>query len=353
MTYEELLCYKHCPISLDINYRKIPVTNLGMTEPAAHTFNEIFDFIRNLGLPKLVRTKSGGISKSSKNYICAGWDITVSKICIELVIVYHNMWRFQFRHRCDDIDDNSKDIYGSQAFTIFKKRCEKEGIDLESYAIDNGEEVKKDIEKYMIWAEPRYIDLTIDGVHHIDFHNSFPGGLCNCYPEFRPVVEEFYEGRKQHKEYKAVLNLTIGFFQSVSCCKARWAHLSRDAIADNNKRVRELSKRLVDSGRIIIAHNTDGIWYKGEIYHGEGEGKKLGQWENDHVNCRIRFKSKGAYEFIENDIYYPVIRGRTNLDKVKPRSQWQWGDIYNKDAVIIEFYFDPEKGITNKEGELL
>ena len=75
--------------------------------------------------------------------------------------------------------------------------------------------------------------------------------------------------------------------------------------------MRELAKQLKDSGRMVLAYNTDGIWYCGEIYHGEGEGNGLGQWSNDHTNCTIRFKSAGSYEYIENGKYR--ISGRNKL----------------------------------------
>ena len=92
--------------------------------------------------------------------------------------------------------------------------------------------------------------------------------------------------------------------QSISGCNARWAHLSRDAIKDNNDRVKKLAETLEKKGRMVLSFNTDGIWYKGPVYHGEGEGDGLGEWHNDHVNCKFRAKSSGSYEFIENKKYY-------------------------------------------------
>ena len=99
----------------------------------------------------------------------------------------------------------------------------------------------------------------------------------------------------------------------------------------------------MNNGRHLILTNVDGIWYTGDIYHGDGEGDKLGQWSNDHMNCTCRAKSAGAYEYIENGEYHAVVRGSTNLDKIKPRDQWVWGDIYNEDAV-------PKKWMLTEDG---
>ena len=99
--------------------------------------------------------------------------------------------------------------------------------------------------------------------------------------------------------------------------------------------------------------NTDGIWYQGDVYHDEGEGKQLGQWKNDYIDCMWRAASKGKYEFADSEgNYHPVVRGRTRLDKVKERDDWEWGDIYDVRAQVIEYVWT-EDGITNAEGDLL
>jgi hypothetical protein len=108
--------------------------------------------------------------------------------------------------------------------------------------------------------------------------------------------------------------------------------------------MRELAEKMKKSGRRILAYNTDGIWYVGDVYHDEGEGKGLGQWENDHINCKIRFKSAGSYEYIENGKYTPVQRGLTKLDSIKPRDEWQWGDIFSDEGKEITYTFVNEIG---------
>ena len=95
-----------------------------------------------------------------------------------------------------------------------------------------------------------------------------------------------------------------------------------------------------------ILYNTDGVWYyspNGKPYHGEGEGKGIGCWENDHLDCKWRAKSKGCYEFIEEGKYSPVVRGLTKYDKIKPdRTTWEWGDIFKKEAEVIQLKLKDE-----------
>lgn len=309
-------------------------------------FNEIYTYLNNTDMNTIIRTKSGSIANGPKAVTNSfAWDIQKSSLGAMLTIILGvHIYVLKFG---TFKGTKAPEIYPAQAFKAFDNKCLEHGINLNDYKIDNGAEIKETIEKPLIIMLETHeeSDPGIENVHHIDFHNSFPAGLANTHPEFRPVVEYFYEKRKEDPVNKAVLNYTIGWMQSLkNGRKAEWAQLSRDAIADNNKRVNELACILTVTGHKIIGFNTDGIWYQGEIYHGPGEGKNLGEWENDHVDCLFRAKSDGAYEFIENGEYKAVLRGQSTLDTTKPdRSEWTWGDIYK--TGIIGWKFDDEKGI--------
>ena len=353
---ERLLAEKGAGIVLKVNQIRVPTYALDNTAAGAHEFNIYYQELLGKGWNTIVRTKSRGISVSRKAFKPPMWDVRYSNACIELTVITNKMLRIQFRQTNSVLaeEENISGIYGRQAFVAFKKELLKDGINLDTYVINNGPEVKKTISKYLIKMEKdTYTDLVFEGCHHVDFHSSFPAGLANTHPEFAATLSRLYEERKEKPINKAILNYSIGFCQSIDNTGARWAHLSRDAIADNNKRIEDLAKKLRESGRLVISYNTDGIWYKGDIYHGEGEGKRLGEWENDHTNCKFRAKSAGAYEFVEDGKYFPVVRGRTNYDLIKPRTQWEWGDIYKKEARPLLFFWIAGKGIVDKDNELL
>ena len=352
---EKLLADKGTPLLLKANKLFIPVHVCDNTAAGAHEFNQYYtEMLAKKNWNSIVRTPSGGVSIARKNFKPPMWDLKYNNACIELTILGTRMLRIQFRQASSVKESEGTQIYGRQAFREFKRLLFINGIDLDKMTIDNGAEVKQEIPKYLIkFDSPIWQDKMLKHCHHVDFHNSFPAGLANTHPEFRSVVDYLYKTRKNKPINKAILNYSIGFMQSLSGCGARWAHLSRDAIMDNNKRVEELATRLKKAGRGVISYNTDGIWYCGEIYHGEGEGPNLGQWENDHIDCVFRAKSAGAYEFIEDGVYTPVIRGRTNLDLIKPRTEWEWGDIYAKAAAVIQFYWIDGKGIVDADDNLM
>ena len=340
---KELKRLKSAPSSFNLNYLLIPVSVFDITEEGAREFNKIYYWLKSKKLNKLVRTKSGGIKLGSKLRLPA-WDIKTNRYCVEITAILEGRaWRIQFRTKPPE------GMSGRKAFTEFKKLLLKDGIDLEDYAIENGEEVKAEIEKPLIGAVRDWMyDVLYEGVNHIDFHSSYPAGLANTHPEFRKTLEKIYKKRNEENMCKNILNFSIGFMQSLGGCSARWAHLSRDAIKDNNDRVRELARRLDKSGRLVISFNTDGIWYRGPVFHGKGEGDNMGDWHNDRINCQFRMKSDGAYEFIEDGIYYPVVRGISNDVK----GDWQWGDIYTDKAQAQLFTFTEEKGIRLNGAEI-
>lgn len=333
----ELLELKHADLILNINYLLIPVSILNIDRESAKRFNKIYKWLKSTNWPRIERTSSGGIALGIKLRL-PSWDVRRTRNCVELTILCEEgMWRIQFRSKLPN-----QAISGRVAFNKFKKILSDYNIELEDYAIKNGAEIKKTITPAPVKLERlSIVNHTFSNVHHIDFHSSYPAGLANTHPEFRPVIEMLFQKRHENEDYKAILNYSIGFMQSIVGCDARWAHLSKDAIHDNNRRIEELSNKLIKTNRMVLLYNTDGIWYLGEIYHGEGEGEGLGQWSNDHINCQFRAKTEGAYEFIENGVYHPVVRGISNEEK----KNWKWGDIYSKQANPKLFTFTEQEGV--------
>lgn len=332
-----------------MNQFRIKPNCFKFNEVDIETFNSIIEKLRASDLGTITRSKSGGIKlgkdKFNNSY---AWDLLVRRTGLRItVIIGCKQWVFKIGN-ISELGEKAE-IYPSVAFFKFKERCLDHGVDLDDYKINNGKEIKEQIEAPLIKMKYQMTldDEPLTNVHHIDFHSSYPAGLANTHPEFREVLEEIYNERHDPEKKvlnKAILNYSIGWMQSYKPENKRfaeWAHLSRDAIADNNKRIIDLSIKLQATGHEILGYNTDGIWYRGEIYHGAGEGDNLGDWSNDHTNCIFRSRSDGAYEFIEDGKYNVVVRGLTSYDMVEPdRTKWKFGDIYK--GANINYKFDDE-----------
>lgn len=297
-----------------------------MNSENAKLFNTLVKYCEDNHYHKMQWTKSGGIRKGVGVFSALSYGIKqVGKTNIVLVIsTDEGFYRFTFGIARKE----QKDISGYTSFKVFKETCSKYDINIDDYAIDNGIEVK---ETFPI--PPRkipnkiFIDRELDNVHHIDLNSSFMSGLMARYSEFTPVVEELYSKRKENPIYKAILTHTYGYLQS-ALVDYKYINLSKAMVEFNNEFLNKLSTKLRESGRIIVSYNTDGIWYLGDIYHDEDEGTGLMKYKNDHINCKARFRSPSAYEFIEDGQYHAVLSGITKLDKIKSRDEWEWGDIY-------------------------
>lgn len=322
-----------------------------MTCENANIINQIYFTLKNSDMNIIRRTESGGISTNNLDLYnnSYAYDVISTATMLRITaLLYNTIFVFTFG-RCDNKQFKEDEIRPIDAWFEFCYKLKTHGIDINKYIIENGAEIKKQIKKPLIYFYEKTYNKIYENAHHIDFHNSYPAGLANTHPEFRETINELYLERKNNPKYKAVLNYAIsGCMQSPkNPWKSRWAHLSKDAIDDNIARLTKLAFKLELEGREILGFNTDGIWYTGDIYHGDGEGNNLGEWENDHVNCKFRAKSNGAYEYIEDGKYYPVLRGTSNYELEVPRELWQWGDIYKNGLLIFEF--DEEKGVIYNE----
>lgn len=337
-----------------INYKLIPINAFPFDEQNCVMYNHIVSCLKGSYLGKIERGASGGIKASASYKAC--YDIRQEGGCIEITVCNYKGYSFRFQMRnsaADLFQERELMMSGGEAYLHFKDYCKKFGINLNDYAENDKKKAKENKNAIPTVHIGAYDDTIYNKVyrdaHHIDFHSSFMSGLIITHPEFKNVVEHIYNMRKSSDiKYKAILNMTQGYMQS-RMVGYRFAHLAKDMITNNNERVEALAETLWNNGRVVLLFNTDGIWYQGDVYHGPGEGKGLGEWSNDHTDCIFRAKSSGAYEYIENGQYYPVVRGKTLLDRIKPRSDWKWGDIYREDASSITYAYD--KGYLLWDGE--
>ena len=305
-------------------------------------------------------TKSKGLSQCQIPFCPSMTIIPHGKDALEFIINLDMVW---YRIQLNVVFSDNDDISGRTAFRKFNEVCKDFNIDLNTYVVDEktGLDIKNTIPKLPI----RLFDDSVKGVeisnlHHLDLNSSFMSGIAIRYPEIAPAIQKIYNNRKSgdeetNKLYKAILTHSYGYFQSeylnIDNVKKPYAlsALSKAAVEFNNNYIDELTKRLIKNGNKIIAYNTDGIWYSGEVYHDENEGVGLGKWKNDVTNSHGIFRSCGAYQYVTYDGDYPtvntVLRGNCDLEKIKPREEWDFGDIMLTGASIKKYKFEFEKGI--------
>lgn len=311
------------------NYMRMPVFIVEPSHNSTVIFNNLIGLCKANGFNTLVQTRSRGISIACENFRPPAFMIKTSNSCFEITIVCSFMIRFQFRKNfTTEVKEN---ISGSKAFYEFRRICDKFGINLREYAIENGYEVKKTIPKPktdLAWRIDPHENRIYNHAYHIDLNSAYMASLAEAYPEFREPVNYFYTRRKEKPVYKAVLTHTFGYFQSDAAgMNYRYAHLAKACMEGTIKKLEELEKRLLAAGREILFFNVDGIWYRGEEYHDENEGTELGQWKTDHRDCHILIKGPRSYIYKENGVFHTALSGRSGYELEKPREQWNFIDF--------------------------
>lgn len=342
------------PYEEKINKLHLPNNRVCCSEAGIFIFNEAVRLcIKKFKKPRLTRTKSGGIMRYSA---CGfGFDHTTSTVTLIYYGSVFNEFDNGFRLTIGGSYKDGNYLTGREAFKTMVSEFKKDGINIYDYAIENGEEVKKTINKPLIDLDDNMmVNKTYKHVNHLDLHSAYPSGLIKSFPELKPTIERIYNNRKnseKDKDLKLRLDASMGYFQSSYCTAFKFpgkhyvlAHLAKAGVNWCRETIEKLAKELKAQNKQILAYNTDGIWFVDEKnnFHSKLIGDGLGKAGIDHVDCTIRFKSKGAYEFMENGKYKPVVRGYTNLDKIKDRSEWEWGDIYKECADPCLYRWNPE-----------
>ena len=296
-------------------------------------------------------TRSGGISKKSKSEVSYMYLLRSNRTSLVEIIVRDDrgttrvMYLNTLKGKEVMFKKNKKGdsvvLSGKRALNILIDELKKDNIDLYDYQISKEEgQAIHNKDKIM---NPRLIkvlddndiDKELENCHHLDLNSAYPSGLVENYPEFKPTITRLYDKRKDIPEYKQVLNLSIGMMES-KISGFKWNHLAYKSHEWTNNKIYRMMSLIERRGGRPILLNTDGIWYQLDKPLDIESSVELGGWKHDHKQCKLRVKSSGSYEFIENSVYTPVQRGRTLLDKSKPRELWQWGDIYQEEAKLVE-----------------
>lgn len=314
--------------------------------------------------PNLVYNKnltySGQLSKANFNY--GVWYILNNqffKLFVSCIDAEGTPCAYQLRFRINDTDFG-REISGRDSFQRFRAELKKDGVDIEKFAIDNGKELKSTVDfgNPVIQFDESIKDKTIENAHHVDMASAYMYFAGIYHPEWEKTIRRIYDLRKSDSIYKHILTHACGFFQSQYCILQGHGYALADvasfAIRSTAIAVKKMAKELTNYGFKILAFNTDGVWFHGdlkllpqEIFEKFTQKKEIGKFSIDHKNCTIRFKSVGSYEYMENGKYTPVVRGLTRYDRAGlARDNWKWGYIYTPEGEQVEVYkFEKDCGL--------
>lgn len=193
--------YKSVPTTQNPNKKNIPVNLLKPTEENMDKFNDLLNYCIVNKFRELKMTTSGGI-KIEPLMIYPAYYYSQCNLGAELIICKEKTYRFQFRADIAQ-DEKNKGYSGTKAFMNFKELCNKYGIDLKKYEIENGKLIHDSISNPPIELGKNALrDVIYEHVNHIDFHSSYPAGLANTHPEFYSLINDLFETRRKRNLIK-------------------------------------------------------------------------------------------------------------------------------------------------------
>ena len=342
-----------CPPTMKPDRYKLPRTTLEANEENRVWMNKVIVAAQNSPLNKIVRTASGAISTDvwmKKTFRPPCYDVIIKKANIEITLILEiGCCRILFTNYEVNKDTERQKMSGREAWKQFEKVV-KESFSPSLQTAQNSEEegiaAKASFPKAHIetFGNPATGENVIyENAHHMDIHSAHCAGMAHAHPEFARVFQRLYRNRYTNPIYKDVMTHIWGYAQSeyTKPHKFAYAAWSKAALEWTNEQIESMCLELLENGRKPLLLNTDGIWYQGDRYSPANEGEEMGQWAHDHTNCRLRIKSAGSYEFMEGDAYKAVVRGRTRLDKVKPREEWEY--IFQEGANKVWGYWWDDK----------
>lgn len=106
------------------------------------------------------------------------------------------------------------------------------------------------------------------------------------------TIRFFFNGRKEHEDYKRVLNVSIGFMHKQRYTDRKFAHLAAVAIARGNQKILNMCQEIGYDNIIHIC--VDGIIYDGDKEYGIHD-KQLGVFKQEYTDCMLRIKGQNQY----------------------------------------------------------
>ena len=122
----------------------------------------------------------------------------------------------------------------------------------------------------------------------------------------------FFDKRKENKDFKLVMNATIGNFHRRSYKAYKYAHLAAVIIARANDKQLRLMRRI---GKRNVLHTcVDGIIYKGTYKIGY-DFKEMNTYQQEFTNCKFKMLGTNIYMAMNNDEVVKYKHGSFNKIK--------------------------------------
>lgn len=352
----------------DINFKYFKKVKSTIISPNVENEEQIIKDNRKLGFIKSICTE-GKFEWTAKNYIAKTTKNTFENMyeiiypkgkendihCINIVAYHEYIGWMIFPIRSVFKDKSGKMI---NAITEFRKFVNKIPQLLNYKDPEEFDSVTWNIASKIFYDEtedetfnrieaPELINKELEHVWSLDLNSAFGSALIKEVPETESYIEQLYYSRKEKPENKQIISSLVGMLGSPYTAQLKGLELKEHAWSQLRFNI---LKRISDeleltccilraNGAKILMKKTDSIKF---IYPGHYLPKEIilgpyiGQWKIEFQDCKFRMRGIGAYEIYDpyTEKYEVKLSGKTTLDLLKPRTEWQWGDIYQANDIV-------------------
>ena len=117
-----------------------------------------------------------------------------------------------------------------------------------------------------------------------------------------PVINEIYEGRKEHPEYKQYMNMCIGFFHTTQPTVGPiCSHIAAVVLARCVKQMIERAEYISEEGNVVLLINTDSIAWIGNQSKLTEKYKKIGAFVAEYEDGQVVICGVKKYQICDKN----------------------------------------------------
>lgn len=344
-----------------VNILKFPITYVGSFVDHMEELNELMRQYPLCHFKFVTRKRTGSLhlAKSYINEMTTGSQVigTSSTTTIQLIIHDYNKGWCIVQIQRDKLEQ-TKSVSGLNALKslIDAVPALKQYISEDKQANDAAQQDAKKLYREFEGVPAnatQYNGKVLNHVWSVDINSAFPDALTHIVPSSTKYIRQLYEKRKTNAKAKGKLNNAIGAMTSkvttfLGMPPRALSQLRYEILKWHNDQFQKYVRYFESQGAIIINKRIDSIkfiWpFTDRKPHIPNEGADLGQLKIDFADATYLQLSTSKYQYIDptTNKLKVVISGLTSLDRVKPRAEWEWDDIY-KCGMEQSFCYDEEQ----------
>lgn len=214
------------------------------------------------------------------------------------------------------------------------KLIEEDGTIISTFDLEKSKE-------YMVSKTKKYNNTLINKFNNIPKEEDITILCKKAAYSFKPIMEFYYNNRKENPQFKQYMNFTIGMFHNNK--NPKYSHIAAVVLLRCSwhmvKRINELKK--LNCEPLLV--NTDSIAWMGDDISLTTNIKTLGAFVLEHRNCEMIICSPKKYQWKDGDKVETTWAGVKGIKEMNLEYGKILDPIINKQVMPVGYRWDDAK----------